>query len=61
VLVVLKRKCPAKFAKLIDDQGRNQDFAKGGGRLLMTYFRQRNLMTSPKWRHNWCSWSFITS
>jgi len=28
--------------------------------ILITYFRWRNLMTSPKWRHNWYFWSFIT-
>jgi len=29
--------------------------------MLMTYFRWRNLMMSPKWRHNWYYWSFIMS
>jgi len=27
----------------------------------LTYFRRRNLITSPKWCHSWYSWSFIPS
>jgi len=49
-------------------QGRNQDFAKGEGawkwKIFVTLFWCHiwcNMMTSPKWCHNWYSWSFITS
>jgi len=28
--------------------------------ILITYFRWRTLIKSPKWRHNWYLWSFIT-
>jgi len=46
------------------EQGRNQDFAKVGGlkmKIFLTLFWWRILGDVIWWRHNWYTWSFITS